>query len=301
MNKPGTMIKTGATVIEPVRRLTRRNLVIALAAIVLVLAAFGSFFQIDQGERGIVLRNGKLIRVADPGLDFKVPIIDRVNRLSVRDHTVQLKTEAYSFDQQPAMLLLSVTYRVPANKVANVYSEYGSLANIQNVLLERRTLDSSKKVFGKFTAARAIQERNALGMEMLAHLQESLETFPLSVVSIQLEDISFSDAYVKSIEQRMLAQVQIETTRQQKETATINAEIQVVKARAEADARREQYTAEADGIRLRGEAEAMAIRARAQALAINPAIVQLNAVDKWNGVLPTTMVPGASVPFIGVK
>ena len=91
---------------------------------------------------------------------------------------------------------------------------------------------------------------------------EAMDGAPVQVVGVQIEEVGFSKAYEHSIEQRMLAQVQIETTRQQKETAVINAEIQVVKAKAEADARRQQFTAEADGIRLRGEAEAAAIRAK---------------------------------------
>jgi len=124
---------------------------------------------------------------------------------------------------------------------------------------------------------------------------------PVQVVGVQIEEVGFSDAYEQSIEQRMLAQVQIETTRQQKETATINAEIQVVKAKADADARREGFQADADGIRLRGEAEAAAIEARAKALAANTNLVNLIAVEKWNGALPATQVPGSALPFIGVK
>jgi len=75
----------------------------------------------------------------------------------------------------------------------------------------------------------------------------------------------------------------------------------VVNAKAEADARREQFQAEADGIRLRGEAEAAAIEARAKALAANTNLVNLIAVEKWNGALPATQVPGSALPFIGVK
>jgi len=82
---------------------------------------------------------------------------------------------------------------------------------------------------------------------------------------------------------------------------SINAEIQTVKAKAEADAQREQFQAEADGIRLRGEAETAAIDARAKALATSTNLVNLIAVEKWNGALPTTQVPGSAVPFIGVK
>ena len=51
---------------------------------------------------------------------------------------------------------------------------------------------------------------------------------------------------------------------------------------------------------LKGNAEATAIAARAKALADNPAIIQLTQAEKWNGALPTTMVPGSAVPFLNV-
>jgi hypothetical protein len=52
---------------------------------------------------------------------------------------------------------------------------------------------------------------------------------------------------------------------------------------------------------LQGDAEAHAINARGKALRDNPSLVELVQAEKWNGVLPTTMVPGSAVPFINVK
>lgn len=268
---------------------------------VLLICAFGSFYQVDQGERGVLLRNGKLLSVAEPGLGFKTPILDSVRFISVRDHTVSLPLEAYSFDQQPAVMNVSVTYRVPTDRVADLYSEYGTLSNLQSRVIDRRTPDAVKNVFGKFTAVRAIQEREKLGVETMQAVEQAMRDAPVQIVGVQVEEVRFSSAYEQSIEQRMLAQVQIETTRQQKQTAEIQAEIQVVKAKAEADARREQFQAEADGIRMRGEAEATAIEARAKALEANTNLVNLIAVEKWNGTLPATQVPGSALPFIGIK
>ena len=53
--------------------------------------------------------------------------------------------------------------------------------------------------------------------------------------------------------------------------------------------------------RLRGEAEGAAIRARADALRANADLVQLQAVEKWDGKLPTTMVPSTALPFINLQ
>ncbi|KAG0915397.1 hypothetical protein G6F31_021379 [Rhizopus arrhizus] len=52
--------------------------------LLILFLAFGSWFQVDQGERGVVLRNGKLVRVSEPGLDFKTPFIDNVMTVSLR-------------------------------------------------------------------------------------------------------------------------------------------------------------------------------------------------------------------------
>jgi regulator of protease activity HflC (stomatin/prohibitin superfamily) len=110
------------------------------------------------------------------------------------------------------------------------------------------------------------------------------------VESVQVENIDFSDAYEKSIEQRMLAEVEVQKVQQNAEREKVQAEILVIQAKAEADAKK-----------LQGDAEAHSINARGRALAQNPALVELIQAEKWNGVLPTTMVPGQSVPFINVK
>jgi hypothetical protein len=47
-----------------------------------------------------------------------------------------------------------------------------------------------------------------------------------------------------------------------------------------------------------GEATAEAIKARAAALANNPLLVELTKAEKWDGQLPTSMIPGSTVPFL---
>jgi len=62
-----------------------------------------------------------------------------------------------------------------------------------------------------------------------------------------------------------------------------------------------QRIVQASNIKITGEAQAAAIEARAKALGTNPNLVTLVQVEKWNGVLPTTMVPGSAVPFVSIK
>lgn len=220
------MKPTDLQIVKSVKpRSLKVGIITGVLFVLILCLAFGSWFQVDQGERGVVLRNGKLVRVSEPGLDFKTPFIDNVMTVSVRDHTfVFEKLEAYSYDQQPATLRVSVTYRVPPEHVAELYSEYGTINNLQMRVLERKTPDAVKNVFGQYTAVRAIQERQKLGLDVNNAVLKTMEGAPVQVVGVQIEEVGFSQAYEHSIEQRMLAQVQIETTRQQKETAMINAD-----------------------------------------------------------------------------
>lgn len=60
----------------------------------------------------MILRYGAISSTAEPGLGFKLPLIDSVVRISVQSKAIVYeKMEACSRDQQPADIRLSVNYR----------------------------------------------------------------------------------------------------------------------------------------------------------------------------------------------
>ena len=261
----------------------------------------GSWYTVDQGERGVMLRNGAITGVSEPGLGFKLPIIDRVVDIDVRSRAQLYENVlAYSRDQQTAGLTISVNYRVPAEQVVSVYENYGGVDQLRSRMLDRQVMDETKNVFGRFNAATAIQDRSRLVAEVQDAIQMAVSG-PIIIDSVQIENIDFSDAYENSIEQRMLAEVEVQRIQQNAEREKVQAEIAVIQAEAAAKARIEQATAEAEAIRLTGEAEASAIRARGEALRDNPNLINLVQAERWNGQLPTTMIPDATVPFMNMR
>ena len=262
------------------------SIIVVLGFIIL----WGSWYTVDQGERGVILRTGAVIGVADPGLNFKIPLIDSVRYLSVQSRKVSYeKIYAYSRDQQPAVLMLSINYRMNPGEVSKIYEDYGSEANVVSRLIDPRANQELKTVFGQFNAVTAIQDRERLNKEVFDAIFKSVQG-PLTVESVQIENIDFSDAYERSIEERMLAEVEVQKVKQNWEREKVQAEIVETKAKAEATA-----------IRLKGEAEAAAINARGKALRDNPALVALVQAEKWDGKLPTTVVPNASLPMLNLK
>ena len=287
--------------------ITRRGGFFRFIGIAVVVVIFGlvflggTFYTIDQGERGVILRNGAVVGTAEPGLGFKLPIIDEVVKITVQNRSQLYEhVNTYSRDQQPADITLSVNYRLPADHVAQIYAEYGSEGGVVTRLIDRRVYEQVKNVFGQFNAVTAIQERARLNAEAEAAIRNAVRG-PVIIDSVQIENIDFSDAYEQSIENRMLAEVEVQKIRQNAEREKVQAQITVTQANARADAVRAEAQASADAVRLAGNAEADAIRAKGAALRDNPSLINLTAAERWNGQLPQTMLPGSAMPFIGVK
>src|SRR3990167_9477869 len=234
---------------------------VAVVVVLLVMTLFfGSWYTIDQGERGVPLRNGAVVGSAEPGLGFQLP---------------------------------------PGDVIA-LYSEYGSVEGLTSRLVDRQVPTQVENVFGQYTAISAVQNRVTFVKDVTKAIRDAVKG-PLVIDGVQIENIDFSDAYEKSIELRMQAEVLVQTEKQNLEKEKVQAQIAVTQANGAADSSLARARADAEATRIKGEAEATAIKARAQALAQNQDLVELTKAERWNGVLPTTMIPNTAIPFLNAN
>ena len=200
------------------------------------------------------------------------------------------RLQAYSRDQQPATIAMAVNYHV--TDASAVYSQYGSLANMKSRIINSRAYEQVKNVFGQFDAADAIQKRALLNAEVFAAIRKSVQR---SGGDRQRADRGHHLLlqYEGAVEARMQAIVKQQQAEADKQKRIIDADASAYEVKAAADAKAHQ-------IEVQGKAEAGAIQARGDALRNNPSLPTLVAAEKWNGVLPTTMVPGNTVPFLNI-
>lgn len=270
-----------------------------VAVIVALNLLFGSFYTVEQGERGIHTRMGAIVDISEPGMHLKFPFIDAVKRFSIRTQTTKWmradgadsRMESYSNDQQPADISMVVNWspQTDERSIVSAYTKYGSVQGMQNALIVPSTQEGFKNIFGRYTSVTAIQKRAILNAEVAGEVLRLTKDYPIKIESVQVQDIAFSDAYEEAVEARMTAQVNVERKTQEKLTAQINADMQVIGAEAEAKA-----------TKLQGDAEAGAIKAKADALAQNARLVEYTAAQRWDGKLPETMVPGGAVPMLNL-
>lgn len=261
----------------------------------------GSWYTVDEGERAVILTNGSFSEISGPGLHFKVPFIQTARFITVRNEAMRYdRVAAYSYDQQTAEMVVSVNYQVSPEDVETIYRQYGSEDSAVSRVLNPRVYEQVKNVFGQYTAQRAIQERGKMNQDLTVALQGAVKGSGLQVLSVQVENIDYSDGYEQAVEAAASAKAKVEQAKSELARVEQEAQQKVKQAEAEAQAKKLQAEADAYATEAAGKATANAIRERGAALRDNPDLVDLVAAERWDGKLPTSMIPGAAVPFVNL-
>lgn len=268
-----------------------------MAVIFALTVVFGTAYNIDEGNRGVILTNGAISGEAGPGLHWKMPMLQDVEEISMRQQRADFQNtgeggdfrmSAYSRDQQPATIAVYVNYR--ATNASEVYRRHTTIKEMENKVINGPLYETVKAVMGKFSAAESIRDRAKLNAMVVESFKKAVVGAPLIVDGVFITDIKFSSAYENAVEQQMTA-----TVKEQQAIALKNQRMTA------ADAALYEQKAIGDAVAYRGMQEAKAIEAKGAALRNNPGVVELTTAQAWNGILPTTMVPGGAVPFISVK
>lgn len=286
--------------------------VVVIIGIFGLMISLGSFFLVKEGERGILTRNGRFVAVVNPGLSFKLPILDTVVPMEIRNMSIESDMRIYSSDTQQYAAKVVVNYELDPASVETIFKREGM--NYADRRLRPLVDTQLKEVAGKYSAQRTIQERDIYGGDVKMSIKDAAKEYNIIVTEVQVKNIDFTDQFEKAIENAMLAKAKVEEEKNILEQKRIQAETKVVEATAEANALRERAKGEADAkttqaaaeagrITMTGEAEATAINKKAEAIAKNPALTAYTyalAAQNWDGKLPEQFVPGSTLPIVNL-
>lgn len=292
--------------ISPVRGIVAIGSVIAVVAVIM-----SGWFTVEQGQRGVVLRMGALHSIAEPGFHFKIPFMDSVYDMEVRTQKLIFKTVvSYSRDIQQSTSVVTINYELPPGNVADVFTKLGR--NYAERVIWPAVNDRYKEVFGRYTAAELVSDRQRIGDEVHKAIADDVSKHGVRVSQVQIENIDFSDDFEKAIEAAVKAKAAVTEAEQVLRRREIEAQTRVVEAKAQADAARIESAGRADAaktyadgeaykIRVEGVARADYITSQGNALAGNPNVIEYLKAERWDGKLPVTMLPSGALPMIGVK
>jgi len=269
----------------------------AILALFGIMIFFMTYYTVDEYERVVLTRFGVFQSVEGPGLHFKAPFVNEIQRFSIgiQDTHNDKIANTYTLDNQEVDVYYKVLWQVPPENLKFIYiNAQGYKTQLQSIILDR-----IKREMGKVNMAHVSEHRGELILRIHNVLVEDAKILGVKVIDTQLPNLEFTESFRKAVDAASAAKANVETRNQEWEQAKAVAETVRTKARGDADSRVLAAEAEAKAIKLKGEAEAAAIKAQAEALAQNANLTELRKAERWNGQLPSTMLSNTT-PFMRV-
>jgi len=263
-----------------------QTILILIILLFLFIISWGSFALVPAGHRGVVLWWGSVEkRIMGEGLNFKVPIAERVIKVDVKVQPHPFKEiDASSKEYQMVKMTGMMNFHIDPSFVNDLYQKVG--LDFADKVIDPAFNDFVKEVVPTYPIGEILPKREEIRKRAMGKLGENLTRYHIIVDDIYFANIRFSPEYEKAIEAKQVAQQQVETQRQ-------------VLAQREIEAQQKVATA-------KGEAESILVVAQGQAKAndalsrsISPILVQYKSVEKWNGILP--QVSGGAIPFVDLS
>ncbi|MDL2331032.1 prohibitin family protein [Odoribacter sp. OttesenSCG-928-A06] len=238
---------------------------VALVVVIFVLGvvALNGFYTIDTGERGVVLRFGRLTGIVSEGLNLKIPFVDHVEKLSVRDHNLTMKSEVSSSDIQTIAVEVGLVYSLNPQKIDKIYQTYGK--NIEQTLVRPTLSEKINAIIAEYPIEAFVEKRAEISNRINTAFASQVDGSGILVKSLLITNHDFSSEFNKAIEDKKIA-----------EQGALTA----------------KFTLD----RMKLEAEAQKIKQAS----LSAMVLQEMAINKWDGKMPQYF-SGANLPFITIK
>jgi regulator of protease activity HflC (stomatin/prohibitin superfamily) len=223
----------------------------------LALFLYLSVVIVQQGTVAVITIFGKYQRIMTPGLNFKIPFIEFVfRRISIQNRSVELEFQAITGDQAnvrfKAMLVYSVLNQ-SEEAIKAVAFKFVDQASFMQALV--RTVEGTIR---SFVATKRQAEILSLRSEIVLHVKEQLDELLVGwgyhLIDLQLNDITFDEAILRSMTQ-VVASNNLKAAAENEGQALL-----ITKTKA--------AEAEGNAIKISAEAERLAAQLRGQGVAL---------------------------------
>lgn len=276
---------------------------IVLGIVLLLLLVFGmrSCATVPTGHTGIVTTFG---RVEDftftSGLHLKSPFQKVVN-IDNRTQKVTIETQAFSQDIQQVDVTASFNYCIDQATAQTLYRTIG--VNYYENVIYPRILEDTKGVFTQYSAEDLIANRNVLSQLIFERLSEDVAEYGIQIISVNIEDIDFTDAYTNAVEDKQVAEQDLLRAKTVQEQLTVektaDAARKIIDANAAAEIKKIDADAQLYAAQQKADAELYAATQEAagnKALqaTLTAELIEYQKILRWDGKLPTFIGGGSN-------
>jgi regulator of protease activity HflC (stomatin/prohibitin superfamily) len=169
--------------------MTGTTVAIIVVFIVLVILLAASVRTVRPTSRGLIERFGKYNRFANPGLVFRIPIVERLVRINVTENMIDAGLqEIITSDSLNAQVDAQVYFKVRSDEESVKASQYNVFNYMtQIVALARTTL---RNIIGTMSLKEANSERGKINSSLYANLSNETKSWGLEIVRTELKEIN---------------------------------------------------------------------------------------------------------------
>jgi regulator of protease activity HflC (stomatin/prohibitin superfamily) len=167
---------------------------VGIAGIILLFVILSSFFTVSTAEVAVVTRFGKFQRVAEPGLNWKMPLIDQLAGIvSLRVNQINLTMETKTKDNVFVTIPISVQNRVRPEKIFDAFYKLANPTQQIQSYVEQVILGHVPGM----TLDEVFASQSSIALAVKQELDADMAAFGYEIVNVLVTDI-VPDAKVKS-------------------------------------------------------------------------------------------------------
>ncbi len=239
----------------------------AACAFILFLLIPFSFHTVQAGEVAVVKHLGEARNVRMAGTYFDFWVTESYEKYDAKVQNLEIRSPAYSKDAQTMDIVMTVQYQIDTSKAIEIATNYGGLETLSGKI-ESVTIEKTKSVLSAYSAMEIIETRASISPKVEEVVKKAIDAnYYVIVNTVVLTNIDFSDAFEKTVEDKMIAEQEKLKAQYEKETAIINAEKEFEVAKKQAEAKIEVAKADAEAQKLIASAEAYATKIKIVELA----------------------------------
>lgn len=233
------------------------NLTLIIFIVVIAFILLSCFVTVKQGTVAVVTQFGQYKRVMRPGLNFKLPLLEHIEkRISIQNRSVELEFQAITEDQANVNFKSLLVYSVldqQEETIKNVAFKFVNEQNFMQALV--RTVEGSVRGFvAKKRQAEILGLRSEIVLYVKEQIDPTLESWGYHLIDLQINDITFDEAIMRSMSQ-VVASKNLKAAAENEGQALL-----ITKTK--------QAEAEGNAIKIAAEAERQAAQLRGQGIAL---------------------------------
>ena len=264
------------------KKVSIAGIIIGGVAIICLSLIPASFHTVEAGQIAVVKHLGEATKVRTAGTYFDFWVTEKYEYYDAKVQNMNINTQAYSKDAQTMSIAMNVQYKIDDAKVIDIANQYGTIDLLAN-RIESIAIEKAKATLSSYSAMNIIETRSTISPLVEDTIKAAVnEEYCVDIVAVVLTNIDFSDAFEKTVEDKMIAEQEKLKAEYEKETAIVNAEkeLEVAKLGAQAKLEKAKADAEAQIEVARAEAEAVKLKSIEVARALGFVINEIEITDE---------------------